>query len=257
MSAIMSFNPARERENRKYADERWTPMRPLRPSGFSRTRYDNVARLLRGEEGRVLDFGCGSGKLLAALSSQFVRLDGIDISDARIRLGTQGIAATLPTAAEKIHLRVSDGQDLPYDDSSFDAVVACVVLEVVPDLFHTMDEFVRVLKPGGCLVVTVANVCALRHVFALLGGNVPMTYSVNREMSRWREQGWDDGALRYFSKRQLTDLLHHVGLAPEEWTSSGKWASLRQLWSSLGGDLCVRARKPGSSSGVGMSGGSR
>src|SRR5687768_4590372 len=71
--------------DRKYGNEVWLPLR-LRPSALSTNRYDDVARLLSGAGGRLLEVGCGSGRLTLALAPQFESAVGIDLSRVRIRL---------------------------------------------------------------------------------------------------------------------------------------------------------------------------
>jgi len=93
----------------------------------------------------ILDIGVGLGRLLDPL----VHFDryGVDISqDYLVRARDVGIEVAFARAEE-----------LPFDDSVFDAVVACDVLEHVPDLNAVCREMLRVLKPGGLLVVRVPS----------------------------------------------------------------------------------------------------
>lgn len=53
----------------------------------------------------------------------------------------------------KINL-VSDITDIPAPDDSFDAILCSEVLEHVPEPTHALDEFTRLLKPGGVLILT-------------------------------------------------------------------------------------------------------
>jgi len=93
----------------------------------------------------ILDVGVGLGRLLDPLK-QFDRY-GVDISqDYLLRARDVGIQVAFARAEE-----------LPFDDSVFDAVVACDVLEHVLDLNAVCREMLRVLKPGGLLVVRVPN----------------------------------------------------------------------------------------------------
>ncbi len=234
----------RERSNLKYHDEEWTPLR-LQPDAWSTTRWDDVARLVRNERGRLLDVGCGSGQLVIALARQFDELIGIDISDARIGRACGVLRANYPELMRKVHFNtvVGDGS-LPFADESFDVVVACVILEVVPDVFVAVDEMRRVCKPGGCLVVSVANVCYIKHAAGMLAGRIPVTWSPTRDIAQWRARGWDDGCLRFFSKSALSELLTHCGFVPEAWIGSGRLAKLRRWWLNLCGGITVRARRP-------------
>jgi 2-polyprenyl-3-methyl-5-hydroxy-6-metoxy-1,4-benzoquinol methylase len=94
---------------------------------------------------RILDVGVGLGRTLSA----FTTLDrhGIDISLDYLKVARgAGIDA--------IFSRI---EDMPYEDDSFDIVVTCDVLEHVFDFHRCCAQLVRVLKPGGILVVRVPN----------------------------------------------------------------------------------------------------
>jgi SAM-dependent methyltransferase len=104
---------------------------------------------------RILDAGCGSGPLFAALRDRGAILAGFDssagmIEQARRRLG------------DDADLRVTElGSPLPFPDSAFDDVVAALVLHYLEDWGPALAELRRVLKPGGRLIV------AVDHPFAI------------------------------------------------------------------------------------------
>lgn len=58
---------------------------------------------------------------------------------------------------------VSDITMIPAPDASFDAILCSEVLEHVPEPTHALDEFVRLLKPGGTLILT-APFASLVHM---------------------------------------------------------------------------------------------
>ena len=92
---------------------------------------------------RVLDVGVGLGRVLGPLD----RLEryGIDISHDYLK-----------RAKEKgFDVAFSRIEDMPYQDSFFDAVVACDVLEHVIDLHSCCLQLLRVLRPGGVLIIRV------------------------------------------------------------------------------------------------------
>jgi len=207
------------------------------------TLIDVAARALQ-PSARLLDIGCGAGQVVIALAEQFDNLIGIDFADRRIESGLQALRAHYPQYLNKVQLRVNDSEErLPFEDDSFDVVVALAVLEHVVDPFHFMDEIARVCKPGGRIIVQVPNIAYIRHVFDLLRGEIPLTGTLTRDISRWRNDGWDSGHLHYFTRKSLGALLRHTGFAPEAWTGSGRFARFRRWWSLLVGDLTVRARR--------------
>jgi glycosyltransferase involved in cell wall biosynthesis/predicted SAM-dependent methyltransferase len=65
----------------------------------------------------------------------------------------------------------------PYEDAAFATVLCCELLEhLQADPMHMMAEIHRILKPGGCLVLTTPNIASLRSVASLLQGFHPMLF---------------------------------------------------------------------------------
>jgi ubiquinone/menaquinone biosynthesis C-methylase UbiE len=103
--------------------------------------------------GRILEIGCGTGGLLAAALRSGRAIAGVDIAArwlvvARRRLADRGLAAPLVAAA---------AERLPWPDASFDTIVADSLLEHLDDPARALAEWVRVLRPGGRLVVWSPN----------------------------------------------------------------------------------------------------
>lgn len=105
--------------------------------------------------GEVLDFGCGSGDIAMACEDAGYKTKGIDLSPAmiaraRLRSYARGITFDL--------LESDNPFQLPYRDSSFDAVIASSVFEYVRDPVACLTELRRVCKPEGILLATVPNI---------------------------------------------------------------------------------------------------
>ncbi len=102
--------------------------------------------------GRLLDFGCGTGGFLRALQRRGVRCElvGCDVAGGMIEEGRRQWSAD---AAPALH--TVGGGPLPFRDAEFDVVTASGVLHHVPADEHAdvAQEIVRVLKPGGTVVV--------------------------------------------------------------------------------------------------------
>jgi phosphatidylethanolamine/phosphatidyl-N-methylethanolamine N-methyltransferase len=100
--------------------------------------------------GLVLDVGVGTGLSLSDYS-RTTRLHGVDISLPMLRKAQERVREFNLTNVES--LSVMDAKHLAFADSVFDAVVAQYVITAVPDPEATLDDFIRVLKPGGELIL--------------------------------------------------------------------------------------------------------
>jgi phosphatidylethanolamine/phosphatidyl-N-methylethanolamine N-methyltransferase len=100
--------------------------------------------------GRVLDVGIGTGLSLKDYS-RATRVCGVDISAGMLRKAHERVQTLGLTNVEA--LAVMDAKTLAFPDASFDAVVAQYVITAVPEPEATLDDFLRVLKPGGEMIL--------------------------------------------------------------------------------------------------------
>lgn len=101
---------------------------------------------------RVLEIGCGRGgfsKYLVECGSDLV---AADFSPAAVAIAKQLLKDFPPC-----DIRVADIQDIPFGDNEFDVVISLETLEHVPDPHKGLTELIRVIKPGGRLLVTTPN----------------------------------------------------------------------------------------------------
>ncbi|QES51451.1 SAM-dependent methyltransferase [Streptomyces venezuelae] len=98
---------------------------------------------------QILDAGCGSGPLTAALRDRGAVVTGIDTSVEMVALARRRLG-------DNADLHVADLRDpLPFADGVFDDVVASLVLHYLEDWGPTLAELRRVLRPGGRLLASV------------------------------------------------------------------------------------------------------
>jgi ubiquinone/menaquinone biosynthesis C-methylase UbiE len=136
-----------ERVRRAYAgiaevyDQRWN--RYLEISIAS-----TLAALSPAPEERILDVGCGTGRLLqeAVGLQPSISACGVDLSAEMIRQAARRIGAA--------RLAIADAAALPFADNSFDAVVSSSSLHHWQDPSRALAECARVVRPGGRLVIT-------------------------------------------------------------------------------------------------------
>ena len=100
--------------------------------------------------GRVLDVGIGTGLSLLDYK-RTTRICGVDISEPMLRRAHERVRKHNLSNVET--LAVMDAKHLAFPDNHFDAVVAQYVITAVPDPEATLDDFIRVLKPGGELIL--------------------------------------------------------------------------------------------------------
>lgn len=138
----------RDRVEKAYG--RWAPVYDVVfGKVFDQGRQSTIAEADR-IGGRILDVGVGTGLSLSDYSPS-TRICGVDISEPMLRKAQARVRAKKLRNVET--LAVMDAKNLAFKDSSFDAVVAQYVITAVPDPEATLDDFVRVLKPGGELIL--------------------------------------------------------------------------------------------------------
>jgi len=102
-------------------------------------------------EGRYLEVGCGGG-VVARKIARSTRVTGIDGSSIAIRKAIASVAS-----GERCEFKVATAYALPVDDSSMDGVYSFEVLEHLLDPVAAVEEMVRVLRPGGFLLLSAPN----------------------------------------------------------------------------------------------------
>lgn len=166
---------------------------------YERPAMLNLLGDVRGR--RILDAGCGSGPLAAALHARDAIVTGFDSSAAMVELARQRLG-------ENAELHVADlSQPLPFADGAFDDVVASLVLHYFQDWTAPLTELRRVLRPEGRLILSVNH----PTVFKVL--NPDADYFA---ISEWSEEYTFSGqpaVLTYWHRplHALTDAFTHAG----------------------------------------------
>jgi ubiquinone/menaquinone biosynthesis C-methylase UbiE len=125
---------------------------------------------------RVLDAGCGSGPLFAALRERGAIVTGFDSSAGMLELARRRLG-------DDADLRVADlGRPLPFPDGAFHDVVASLVLHYLEDWTAPLAELRRVLKPGGRLIASVNHPIA-GHPLVRPGADYWSTYLWSEELT--------------------------------------------------------------------------
>jgi SAM-dependent methyltransferase len=160
--------------------------------------------LNRAAEPRVLDVGCGINKLPNA-----VGIDRNPVSRADVLVDIN----SLP---------------YPFEDNSFDHVHCAHVIEHVADVMGTMEEFYRVLKPGGTVFIATPH-------YTDFSSFTDPTHRWHLSSYSFRYFGPDHGGFSYYSSAKFRETRVHVKLLML-WRYLGiefvvnQWPRFRLFW---------------------------
>ncbi|MDQ6678816.1 MAG: class I SAM-dependent methyltransferase [Acidobacteriota bacterium] len=136
-----------------YADLYLTP----NPGGYAfRVRKAKLLNLIGFGNGRVLDVGCGPGIMAQDLVDRGFEFWGLDASPGMVELGVRTLGKH-----PRVHFLVGDAANIGLADNSFDLVLCAGVIDRIPNYERAIQEMIRVLKPGGMLLVAFPNACSL------------------------------------------------------------------------------------------------
>jgi phosphatidylethanolamine/phosphatidyl-N-methylethanolamine N-methyltransferase len=130
---------------------RWAPVYDL---VFAGTLFDRGRRTaIRAADrvgGTILEVGIGTGISLPSYSADN-RIVGVDLSEQMLQKAKARVSQLALTHV--VRLEVMDAEHLSFPDASFDVVVATYVVSTCPNPEAALDEFARVVKPGGEIVL--------------------------------------------------------------------------------------------------------
>lgn len=160
---------------------------------------------------RVLDIGCGRGAFALYLAQllQAKETYGVEVSANHAQVASlRGVKTVVLDV---------DREDLPFEDSWFDAIFCGEIIEHLVDPDHLLGEIHRTLAPGGLCVLTTPNLAAWQNRIALMLGWQPF----NTEASLYHVAGRpgslqykeSHGHLRVLTYRAIRDLLTIHGLS--------------------------------------------
>lgn len=136
---------------RNYELETWTRCSKNYQETFGMLMDQTIPAVIRAgkidSHSRVLDIGCGPGNSTIALGKTGAKVTGIDFSQKMIDVAT----STYP----ELDFKLADTENIPENDSTFDAVIANYVVHHLADPEKVFLEIARVLKPNGRFVFVV------------------------------------------------------------------------------------------------------
>lgn len=195
---------------------------------------DTILRVLDGRnslEGKydVVDIGCNAGAQCGVWAEKGHRVHGLDINEPLLELARKRAAES----GQEIDYRLGTATNLPWPSESMDICIALELLEHVAEWNSCLEEFTRILRPGGALYLsTTSELCPVQQEFTLPG------YS------------WYPSAVKHYVERLATttrpELANHAKYPAVNWFNayglSGELAK-RGLVSMDRFDLVDTARK--------------
>jgi SAM-dependent methyltransferase len=194
----------------------------------------------RRPEARLLDVGCDDGSWTAQVADRLGipssdQVSGIEIVDERRALA----------AARGYDVRTGDLEEAwPFDDASFDVVHANQVIEHVKRLDHFMEQAVRLLRPGGLLVICTENLASWHNVGALVLGYMPFSLTnisqrgvignpLGLHVGEGKEHGESWQHIHVVTLDALRSLFELFGLKEEAAFGAGYYPAIGKLGSRL------------------------
>jgi phosphatidylethanolamine/phosphatidyl-N-methylethanolamine N-methyltransferase len=188
---------------------RWAPVYDLVFGAvFERGRLAAIAAA-EATGGRILEVGVGTGISLPDYRRSN-RLVGVDLSEPMLRKAQERVVGDALDHVDGV--AVMDAQRLGFADAFFDVVVAQYVITVVPDPEATLDEFARVARPGGEIILVnhIGAEAGLRRAFEKWFSPVARRLGWRPEFPWARIAHWAErhGGVELIERRPMPPLGH-------------------------------------------------
>ncbi len=235
----------------------------LTPGGYAlRIRRKKVLDLFDRPGGKVLDVGCGPAVMTRELLARGCEFWGVDPSSKMIEICRNRFSGD-----DRVHFLQGDALNLDLPNGLFDAVLCMGVIDSLKDGRRGIHEMLRVLKPGGTLILTFTNLCSpyawwKNYVFYPLvaqwqewrtrwGAQNPARRSADRRALYSRRRACGMLELEGAQVLQIMNYYYNLALAPvdEIAPAAALWLTRaleegplpKPSWAAAG--LIVKARK--------------
>jgi ubiquinone/menaquinone biosynthesis C-methylase UbiE len=179
---------------------------------------------LRGRD--VLEVGCGSGFAVQLFAEAGARVSAIDLTEWAVET-TRARSRAFGLEAE---VSEGDGENLPFEDASFDLVFSWGVIHHSSDMDRALRELVRVCRPGGGLVLMVYNRRSLFYgVYKGFQRFLPVARRLGLHFEGARAGETEGLIARHFTPDELRAKLETAGLTGVRIQPYGQDAELLPL----------------------------
>jgi SAM-dependent methyltransferase len=216
------------------AAEFYDATRVLPPEVIART-VEILRREIAGR-GRCLEIGVGTGRIALPLAAAGVAMVGVDLSRPMLAKLVAKSPGSLP-----FPLAVADATRLPFAGGSFGAGLACHVLHLIPSWQEAIGELVRVIRPGGVLLLDLGG--QPRHpILKAIDDRFAAEAGIERRHRGAREPGSVDRAFaeRGAQVRALEPILFRTTIVLDTWLERLEQNLFSWTW-PLADDVRLRA----------------
>ncbi len=175
------------------------PVLPVKDTSYFEFDRPDVLALVPATAQRILDVGCGAGRLGASIKArQQAHVTGVELNPKA--------AAIASTQLDDVQVANLEIDTLDFADGQFDCVICADILEHLRQPDVVLKKIRRWLSPSGSLIVSVPNVRNHTVIHSLLAGN--WTYESAGLL--------DADHVRFFTRRELEKLLFRAGFEVDE-----------------------------------------
>lgn len=158
---------------------------------------------------RVLDVGCGSGLATQVLAEAGADVTAVDLTDWAVATTTMRLAA-FGLDGEVVQ---ADAEELPFANESFDVVFSWGVIMMSTDMERALRELVRVLRPGGQLILMLYNRHSLFYpVYKLMARFLPLFRRFGFQFEGARAGEREGLIVRHLTRDEARRLVEREGI---------------------------------------------
>jgi tRNA (uracil-5-)-methyltransferase TRM9 len=174
---------------------------------------------------KILDFGCGNGRLAGYLNNKYEKYIGLDVSRKLVDIAKKKYSGSKTEFIKLSH----NFQKLPLEDKSIDIIISIAVFHHFPSREYALKiakELNRVLAPGGKIIITVWNLWQEQYL----------------KFHQKSKNEWIDAEIPFKSGETIFDRYHHP-FKIEELKELFKEAGFKALKTKKGFNLLYIGKK--------------